>query len=134
MGIWSVDFEFVQVNYGDGIVAGQGYVGARAVRDDQDSAGTAADVKHLINAARGGVHDYEFAGCRVGNQRELAVRREFQAIGMFGARVYRVVTLPVAVSMIETLPSPELAAQTSLSSGEMSIPSRPLPTANLVSF
>ena len=83
------DFQFVQVNYGDGVVAGQGYVGARAVRDDQDSAGAAADVKHLINGARGGVHDDEFAGFRVGNERELAVRREFQAIGMFGARVYR---------------------------------------------
>ena len=44
------------------------------------------------------------------------------------------ITLLVATSITETVPSPEFAAQTSLSSGEMSMPSGPLPTGMLVSF
>ena len=125
------DFEFVQVDYGDGVVAGQSDVGARSVGTIRMPPGPrpTLSILMIVRVAVSTITSSPVPGSEIRASFPSCVNFRRLECLVRASKVW--ITLLVAVSMTETVPSPELAAQTSLSSGERSIPSGPLPTGDV---
>src|SRR5260370_36954977 len=79
------DFEGFQVEDGDGFFAGDGDIGARAIRKDENAFGLAAEAETLDFLAGGGVEDGQLVAGELGDEGKLAIRSELEAAGGLGA-------------------------------------------------
>src|SRR6266571_3482264 len=83
------DFEGFQVEDGDDFFTGDGDIGARAIRKDENALGLAAEAEALDFLAGWRVEDDQLVAGEIGDEGELAIGSELEAVGALGVEVER---------------------------------------------
>ena len=81
------DFQSFQIENHDGFISGEGNVGSRAIGRDENAFGLAPELKAPDFFARGRVNHQQTIAAEIGDENELAVGSEFEAVRTIGAEV-----------------------------------------------